>query len=101
MLLTRQQPARVTRRCENPDEHLERKALRALTFTASAHAPRIDRPEPRRGDRQNAALSFHQDIARIGGGGRDEGNSASLTGSCLLAHPFRQCPGLAKTPARE
>jgi hypothetical protein len=61
----------------------------------------VDRLEPGRGDRQNAALSFHQDIARIGGGGRDEGNSASLTGSCLLAHPFRQCPGLAKTPARE
>src|SRR4029077_8826369 len=34
------QPARVTRRCENPDEHLERKALRALTFTARAPAPR-------------------------------------------------------------
>jgi hypothetical protein len=67
-VLTRLQPARVTRRCENPDGHLGRKALRALTFTASAHAPRIDRPEPRRGDRQNTALSFHQDIARIGCG---------------------------------
>jgi hypothetical protein len=44
-------------------------------------------------------LSFNQDIARIGGGGRDEGNPAVLSGCRLLAHPFRQGAGLSKTPS--
>src|SRR5207302_8893920 len=61
----------------------------------------VDRPEPWRRDRQNAAFSFDQDIARIGGGGRDEGDPAGLTGCCLLAYPFCQGAGLSKTPARQ
>ena len=49
----------------------------------------VNRPKPGRGDCENAALSFNQDIARIRCGGRDEGNPAGLSGYRLLAYPFR------------
>ena len=37
----------------------------------------VDGPEPRRRYRQNATLSFDQDVARIGGGGGDDGDPAT------------------------
>ena len=61
----------------------------------------VDRPEPRRCDRKNAAVSFNPDIARIGGGGRDEGNPRGLSGRRLLTHPFCQRARLSKAPAGE
>jgi hypothetical protein len=42
-----------------------------------------------------------EDIARIDGGGRDEGDPAGLSGCRLLAYPLRQGAGLSKTPARQ
>src|SRR5690349_24751324 len=61
----------------------------------------VNRPEPWRRDGKNAAFSFDQDIARIGGGGRDEGDPAGLSGCRLVAYPFCQRAGLSKTTARE
>src|SRR5690349_22701638 len=57
----------------------------------------VDRPEPWRRDGKNAAFSFDQDIARIGRGGRDEGDPAGLSGCCLVAYPFCQGAGLNMT----
>ena len=61
----------------------------------------VDRSEPWWRNGKNAAFSFNQDIARIGGGGRDEGNPAGLSGCRLLTHPFCQRARLSKTPASE
>src|SRR5690242_11804876 len=54
-----------------------------------------------RRDGKNAAFSFDQDIACIGGGGRDEGDPAGLSVCRLVAYPFCQRAGLSKTTARE
>src|SRR5215469_16828192 len=61
----------------------------------------VDRPEPWRRDRQNAALPFDQDVTRIGGCGGDEGEPAGLSGCRLLTDPFRQGAGFAETSARK
>src|SRR5215472_13237662 len=61
----------------------------------------VDRTERGRRDRQNAALALHQDIARISGGGGDEGNPAGSPRGHLLANPLRQGARFSKAAARE
>jgi len=50
---------------------------------------------------ENAALSFHQDIARIGGDRRDESDPAGLSRGRLTAYPFCQGARFAKAAAGE
>src|SRR5437868_11682271 len=61
----------------------------------------VSRPKPWRRDRENAAVSFDQNVADIGGGGRDEGDPAGPSRSRLMADPFCQGAGLAKAPTRK
>src|SRR4029077_480149 len=61
----------------------------------------VYRPAPWRRHRENAALSFYQDIARIGGGRRDDANPAGPSRGALTAYPFCQGAGLAKAAAGE
>jgi hypothetical protein len=61
----------------------------------------VDRPAPWRRDRKNPAFAFDQDIARIGGGCRDECDPAGLPRGRLLAHPLCQGTGFSKTASSE
>src|SRR5215469_14208942 len=59
----------------------------------------VDRPEPWRRDRQDAAFSLDQDIAGIGGSCGDKRDPAGLARCHLTAYPLSQGAGLAKTAA--
>src|SRR6266852_3788732 len=61
----------------------------------------VYRSGPWRRDRKDAAFSFNQDIARIGGRRRDECNPAGLPRRRLLADPLRQRPRLPKATASQ
>src|SRR5215470_4840065 len=58
-------------------------------------------PAPRRCHREKAALSFDQDVARVGGGRRDDGDPAGLSGCRLPARPLCQGPRLTKSTTSE